>query len=106
MKVTFKKKLMAHYVWETIQLRVFHVPFSYFHFYKLKRKKSFVVLYGHGSWSFTLMKKQRSHLRKRVTRRICGPMLREITGLQRLHYEELHNFHCSTYILIVIDQAG
>jgi hypothetical protein len=39
----------------------------------------------------------------RALRRICGPQKGEVTGgWRKLHNEELHNLHSSTYFVRVI----
>jgi hypothetical protein len=62
------------------------------------------VLYGYGTWSFTLRVEHRLKVSEnRVLRRIFRPNKVEVTGgWRRLHNEELHNLYASQNIIRVI----
>jgi hypothetical protein len=63
-----------------------------------------VVLYGCGSWSFTLGKERRLRVyENRVLRRIFGPKRNEMTGKWRkLQNEELNGLYSSPNIVRVL----
>jgi hypothetical protein len=61
-----------------------------------------VVLYGHETWSLTLMEE----FGNRVLRRIFGPKRDEVTGwCRKLHNEELHNLYSPSHIIIINSQV-
>ena len=55
------------------------------------------VLYGCGTWFFTLREKRMLRVfENRVVRRIFGPKRNEVTGeWRKLHNEELNNLYSS-----------
>jgi hypothetical protein len=62
------------------------------------------VLYGCGTWFFTLRKKLRVRVfENRVIRRISGPKMDEVTGdWRKLYNEELNDLCCSPNIVTMI----
>ena len=66
------------------------------------------VLYGCGTWFFTLREKRRLRVyENRVMRRIFGPKRDEVTGKWRkLHNEELNDLNSSPNIVRMIKSRG
>jgi hypothetical protein len=62
---------------------------------------SLVILYGCGTWSFTLREKHRLRVfENRVLRKILGSKRDEVKGeWRKLHNGELHNLYLSPNII-------
>jgi fumarate reductase subunit C len=63
-----------------------------------------VVLYGCKTWFLMLGKENRLRVfENRVLRRIFGPKIKEgVEGWRSVHNEELHNFHASPVVVVVV----
>ena len=63
-----------------------------------------VIVYGCETWSLTLRKKRRLRIfENRVSRRIFGPKMDEVTGdWRKIHKEELNDLYSSPNIVRVL----